>query len=156
MTRKEQLRKDRGEKYGPVRQNHQSIGLIWTGILIQAGWTPPPTTPILPPELATLMMVGVKCSREAYEHLTDNIDDGQNYLAFTGELSEEQDEKVVASDVDVVRDGERVADAPDDGVQRRVSNSAFCHSCGALTAYGGQHKFHCPLHPSRNPGNSEY
>ena len=152
MTRKEQLRKDRGEKYGPVRQNHQSIGLIWTGILIQAGWT----TPVLPPELATLMMVGVKCSREAHGHLSDNIDDGQNYLAFTGELSEEQrNEKIMAPDVDVVRTGKRVADPPTDSVQHRESDRGLCYSCGALTAYGGQHKFHCPLHPSRNPGNPD-
>ena len=144
MSRTQKLRKERGSNYGPVRQNHRSIGLIWTGILIQAGWTPPPTSPVLPPEKVTLMMVGVKCSREAYKHLSDNIDDGQNYLAFTGELAEEDHEKeaVAADRVQQYRSlyGDR-------GVSERQPDKSTdvrtYHCCGAPID-NGEHAYHCP------------
>jgi hypothetical protein len=42
----------------------------------------------IPAEFVTLMMVGVKLSREAFRHKKDNVVDGKNYLDFTGELSE--------------------------------------------------------------------
>ena len=83
------IRQDRGVDYGPVDVNHTSIGHIWGGILMQAieskRWK---AGDPLPAELVTLMMVGVKLSREAFRHKKDNIVDGKNYLDFTGELSE--------------------------------------------------------------------
>ena len=89
MTPEEQLRDERGRDYGPVRENHTSIGMIWGGILLQAytagRWAP--GRPV-PPEIATLMMAGVKASREAYRHKADNIPDARNYITFTGELAE--------------------------------------------------------------------
>ena len=89
MTPEDQLRQERGRDYGPVRENHIAIGMIWGGILLQgfmAGrWIP--GEPV-PPELVTLMMAGVKASREAFKHKADNVLDARNYLAFTGELAE--------------------------------------------------------------------
>ena len=82
------VRLERGADYGDVRLNHASIGAIWGGILLQAmsanRWH---IGEALPPELVTLMMVGVKLSREAYRHKEDNIVDGKNYLDFTQEVS---------------------------------------------------------------------
>lgn len=83
-----ELRKERGSDYGPVFINHSSIGAIWGGVLAQAvaagRWT---AGAVVPPEIVCLMMVGVKLSREAHRHKTDNIDDAQNYLDFVDELS---------------------------------------------------------------------
>jgi hypothetical protein len=83
------IREERGSHYGPVECNHLSIGYIWGGLLMQAveskRWK---AGEPIPPELVTLMMVGVKLSREAFKHKDDNIVDGKNYLDFTGELSE--------------------------------------------------------------------
>jgi hypothetical protein len=88
MTDLDQMKQDRGSDYGPVAQNHRSIGKIWGGIMLQAWgagrWKPGDDVPA---ELVTLMMVGVKVSREAYRHKADNVDDGKNYWDFTGELS---------------------------------------------------------------------
>lgn len=82
------LRSERGKDYGDPIVNHASIGAIWGGILVQAvssgRWI---HGAALPPELVTLMMVGVKVSREAYRHKQDNIDDAQVYLKFTEEMS---------------------------------------------------------------------
>ena len=78
------IRKDRGEKYGPVKENHDTIGMQWGGILSHSGWRP--GQPI-PGRVVCLMMVAVKLNREAYHPQQDNIDDGHNYLTFAGELS---------------------------------------------------------------------
>lgn len=81
------LREERGSYYGDVAINHGSIGAIWGGILVQAAssgrWR---VGEVVPPDIVCLMMVGVKMSREAYRHKTDNIDDAQNYLDFVEEL----------------------------------------------------------------------
>jgi hypothetical protein len=83
------IREERGADYGSVECNHSSIGYIWGGLLMQAveskRWK---AGDPIPAELVTLMMVGVKLSREAFKHKNDNIVDGKNYLDFTGELSE--------------------------------------------------------------------
>jgi hypothetical protein len=83
------LREDRGAYYGPVATNHISIGMIWGGILTQAvqadKWIPGQP---LPARLVTLMMTGVKMSREAFRHKQDNVDDAKVYWDFTKELSE--------------------------------------------------------------------
>lgn len=83
------VREERGKYYGPVQQNHTSIGMIWGGVLMQAGqagrWMP--GEPI-PPELVALMMVGVKLSREAFRHKADNGVDAKNYWCFADEISE--------------------------------------------------------------------
>ena len=85
------LRQERGEYYGDIRRNHESIGLIWAGILGQAvmagRWAH--GEPI-PPEIVCLMMVGVKLSREAFRHKQDNIIDAKNYADFASELAEEK------------------------------------------------------------------
>ncbi len=84
-----ELQAERGRDYGPMETNHVGIGMHWGAILYQAytsgRWRPGLA---IPPELSTLMMSCVKINREAYRHKADNIDDGQNYLRFTGELSE--------------------------------------------------------------------
>lgn len=85
------IREERGQYYGDVQRNHESIGLIWTGILGQAvmsgRWAH--GEPI-PPEIVCLMMVGVKLSREAYRHKDDNILDAKNYIDFASELSSDR------------------------------------------------------------------
>jgi hypothetical protein len=144
MSVEEKLRAERGAKYGPVRQNHRSIGLIWTGILIQAGWTPPSSEPTLPPEKVTLMMTGVKLSREAYQHLPDNIHDGKNYLSFAGELSEEDE------DANEVEPAAPAPAGPDDvqGGQREPDES-YCFACERVIVGDDsprQHAYHCPFH----------
>lgn len=82
------IRAERGERYGHVQINHASIGAIWGAILLQAmssgRWD---IGSAIPPELVTLMMVGVKMSREAFRHGDDNIVDAKNYIDFTDELS---------------------------------------------------------------------
>lgn len=83
-----ELQQERGQDYGPVEVNHRGIGMHWGAILFQAftsgRWRPGDA---IPPELVTLCMVCVKVNREAYRHKQDNVDDGRNYLRFTGELS---------------------------------------------------------------------
>jgi len=78
------IRKERGTKYGPVKENHETIGMQWAGILTHSGWTP--GEPI-PARIVCLMMVALKLNREAYSPQEDNIIDGKNYLDFAGELS---------------------------------------------------------------------
>lgn len=90
LTPEDQLREDRGAYYGPVRENHVAIGLIWGGILAQAvtGGRWQPGQPV-PPEIVCLCMAGVKASREAYRHKPgdENVLDACNYWRFAGELS---------------------------------------------------------------------
>lgn len=90
-SEQDSIREARGRYYGPSRRNHESIGQIWAGILGQAvmagRWSH--GTPI-PPEIVCLMMVGVKLSREAYNHLHDNVVDARNYLDFVEEMSDER------------------------------------------------------------------
>jgi hypothetical protein len=68
--------------------------MIWGGILAQAmtggRWLPGEN---IPAELVTLMMAGVKVSREAFRHQPDNVLDARNYIAFTGELGDAKEQK---------------------------------------------------------------
>lgn len=84
VDRLKKLRDERGGTYGPVEQNHRTIGMQWGGILTHAGWKP--GEPVSA-RVVCLMMVALKLNREAYCHQQDNIDDGVNYLNFAGECS---------------------------------------------------------------------
>jgi len=84
------IRESRGEDYGPVKQNHESIGAIFDGILHQFGWNFHKKSLKDHPEVVTLLMSGLKHSRESFKHKQDNIDDAKNYLDFTREMAEEE------------------------------------------------------------------
>ena len=84
-----QLRDERGKDYGPVRQNHEAIGAIFDGILHQFGWDFRSKCLKDNPHIVTLLMSGLKHSREAYKHKRDNIADAHNYLDFTEEIVED-------------------------------------------------------------------
>ena len=79
---------ERGADYGPVRENHRSIGMMWGGVLSQAQvggrWYPGLA---IPPDLVCLMMAAVKMSREAHKHKMDNVVDAKNYWDFVEELN---------------------------------------------------------------------
>lgn len=81
----EEIRAKRGQKYGPVKENHETIGMQWGGILSHSGWMP--GEPI-PARIVCLMMVALKLNREAYSPQEDNIHDGINYLNFAGEIAD--------------------------------------------------------------------
>jgi hypothetical protein len=74
---KDLCRGDREKKYGHPHPNHQSIGLIWTGILGAHGILR--DNAVIPPEVVAMCMLGVKLSREAFTHTRDNIVDMAGY-----------------------------------------------------------------------------
>lgn len=85
------IRADREPKYGPHKANHTNIGLVWGGILIAAGWTPPAQSPDagVAPDVCELMMAGAKLVRAANHlsgFLADNYDDAVNYVQMAGEV----------------------------------------------------------------------
>lgn len=73
---------DRGADYGHPGDDYAKTGMIWGALLHK--WSKESAqsdTPIpVPPELACLMMVGVKLSREVNKHKHDNLVDGCGYF----------------------------------------------------------------------------
>lgn len=73
---------DRGADYGHPLDDYAKTGMIWGALLHK--WSKESAAsnhPIpVPPELACLMMVGVKLSREVNKHKRDNLVDGCGYL----------------------------------------------------------------------------
>ena len=69
---------EREKAYGHPLQNHQSIGLIWTGIMGAAGLLK--DDKVISPEIAALCMLGVKLSRESFSHGEDNVLDMYGYV----------------------------------------------------------------------------
>ena len=75
---------DRQGSYGHPADDYDATGRIWAAILDrwlrqQPGFRDMPRLPDIPPRIATLMMVGVKASREAHQHKRDNAVDGAGY-----------------------------------------------------------------------------
>ena len=86
MSKLMEVRKAREPFYGPFRENHEAIGSILDGILLQMRWDFH-TKPLKDhPEIVCLMMSALKHAREAFRHKDDNIVDAKNYLDMTGEL----------------------------------------------------------------------
>lgn len=75
--------KDRGKRYGPIKQNHERIAALWSVLLGH---------PVTPVQVA-MCMIGVKMARlmESPEH-ADSAVDIAGYAACLRECQEQQDE----------------------------------------------------------------
>lgn len=71
-------RADRNHDYGTPRDNMQITADIWTAMLQARGLMAPGAT--IPPEMAALMMVGLKLARESFKHKGDNLVDAAGYI----------------------------------------------------------------------------
>lgn len=80
-----EIREERGKVYGDVRVSHESIGLIWQGIL--SNYYQKELDPI-PPHIVALMMSGLKISRASAPlgYQEDDFVDLMNYAGFGAEL----------------------------------------------------------------------
>jgi hypothetical protein len=76
--------------YGHPLDDYTATGAIWGAMLTRAGWEP--GTPI-PAELATLMMVGVKLSRESGQHKRDNLVDAAGYVNCVSMIHSERERR---------------------------------------------------------------
>ena len=86
------IQKDRANRYGDSKIQHGNLGLIWTGILRQAGYV---IEPPIPSHIVLLMMVGSKVSRASFEKKlrdTENYDDGKIYFELAKEAKQYADE----------------------------------------------------------------
>ena|SRR5688572_11772129 len=86
--RLQNIKKERGARYGPPKWNHENIGIIWGGILRSAQYDP--ETGRVPENIVALMLLGLKVARAAYPKgkiYRDNYDDGHNYLKFAEQFS---------------------------------------------------------------------
>lgn len=79
--RLEQIMLERGLKYGDKRLNHESIGLMYTGLL-ESHYQMKLPHPI-PGRVVALMTALIKLNREAYRPNQDNVDDAKNYLTIS-------------------------------------------------------------------------
>ena len=79
------IRKERGTQYGGIELSHESIGLVWQGVL-QSYYQKP--IPPIPPHVVALMMAGLKTSRAATPlgYQEDDYLDFMNYANFGSEL----------------------------------------------------------------------
>lgn len=84
-SKHDQIRKERGLRYGPVKEGHDNLGLIWTGLL-QDHYQIVLSHPI-PSHIACLMLSGLKLSRAArpFRYDRDDYDDERNYTNFAQE-----------------------------------------------------------------------
>jgi len=89
------IRTEREPIYGPHRDNHTNIGLVWGGLLMAAGWKPPsPEECNVPPDVCELMLAGVKLVRAANRGAkfhADNYNDAVNYTQMAGETKQEKE-----------------------------------------------------------------
>jgi hypothetical protein len=83
---------DRGAHYGHPLDDYTKTGTFWGAML--HGWAKEAaasTTPIpVPPELAALMMIAVKLSREVHVHKRDNLVDTAGYAKCVQMIHEER------------------------------------------------------------------
>lgn len=77
------VEKDRASTYGPPEHNLGATAEIWTGLL---HYKLQPGARITSHEVA-LLMVGLKLSRESYQHKTDNLVDAHGYLHIAERLA---------------------------------------------------------------------
>jgi hypothetical protein len=91
------IRKERGTQYGGIELSHESIGLIWQGVL-QSYYQEP--IPPIPPHVVALMMAGLKTSRAATPlgYQEDDYLDFMNYANFGAELDPQRKEGKNADD----------------------------------------------------------
>lgn len=112
--RLEQLERERGTVYGPVRWNHENIGLVWSGLLRAAGYDIPLDKPISA-DVVCLMMNGLKTVRAANPNApyhSDNFDDGHNYLRYAARIQQEDERAVHKAGVSTVRGLTTLVDGP--------------------------------------------
>lgn len=76
--------------YSHPLDDYTCTGRLWGALLAHAGWTPPAEDSAVSPELACMMMVCVKLSREAHLHKRDNIVDGAGYFGCVGLIHDER------------------------------------------------------------------
>lgn len=79
--RLDRIMRDRGLKYGDKQLNHESIGLMYTGLL-ESHYQMKLPHPI-PGRVVALMTALIKLNREAYRPNQDNVDDAKNYLTIS-------------------------------------------------------------------------
>lgn len=84
---KDQVREQRGGRYGPIFHSHHTIGLAiqsvlesWLGIKI----------PTIPPRIIALILAAMKLSRMArpFQYDKDDHTDLSNYVDFADEMDE--------------------------------------------------------------------
>lgn len=91
---------DRQDDYGHPIVDYKATGRIWGATLerwlLSIGFPLPPTgLPDVDPRICTLMMAGVKISREAGKHKRDNNVDGAGYFECTEMVAEKQAEEAL-------------------------------------------------------------
>jgi len=84
----ESLVEKRQSQYGHPFANFTEVGRIWGAIL---------GIKDIDPEKVALMMVGLKISRENFQHLDDNIKDGAGYFRTINTIRKHKEEIVLSA-----------------------------------------------------------
>lgn len=84
--------RERGKVYGPPKENHEGIAMMWAPLLQPHAELIAQQKP-LPPHVVAQLMVALKLNRMRLVHKQDNFDDLRNYLTFAEKWQKEHDEE---------------------------------------------------------------
>ena len=75
----------RGTNYGDSREDWEFVGKRWTDLLSRYFGM---GIPLIPPQIAALMMIDVKISRHLHQPKRDNLIDGAGYFEVMSQIEE--------------------------------------------------------------------
>ena len=75
----------RGKNYGDSREDWEFVGKRWTDLLSRYFGM---GIPLIPPQIAALMMIDVKISRHLHVPKRDNLVDGAGYFEVMSQIEE--------------------------------------------------------------------
>ena len=103
MSELEEIKEERGEKYGPHIYQHRQVGRIWAALLSHHWGV---NLPDIPSDMVEVMMsAGIKATRAAWQGFhKDDYDDGMNYNDLARESKQLIDEGYTFNDFKPYRD----------------------------------------------------